>query len=116
MTNFFEPEEVDYPLTTKEGWAESVAETVAPPVVLPSAALQRLPEAERVEYDRAREDYHSQLVIVSTPTIRDRPQAHPAQPAPALRPPGTDRFGPGWHREDPPPSRNWARTTVLIFL
>ncbi|MEN1891198.1 hypothetical protein [Streptomyces mirabilis] len=66
MTHFLEPEEVDYPLTTKEGWAAFVAETVAPPVVLPPAALQRLPESERAEYDRAREDYHAQLVMVST--------------------------------------------------
>ncbi len=75
------------------------------PVVLPPAALQRLPESERAEYDRAREDYHAQLVMVSTrrdpPCRRDRPQAHPAQPA-RFSPPrrGLDHLGPSQHRED----------------
>lgn len=63
-------DDVGLPLTTKEGWAAFVGEVVAPPVVLAPAALQRLTEAERRDYDAAREDYHAQLVIVSTPTIR----------------------------------------------
>ncbi|MDH6438908.1 hypothetical protein M2158_007449 [Streptomyces sp. SAI-144] len=49
MAHFLEPEEVDYPLTTKEGWAAFVAETIAPPVRLPPSALQRLPESERAD-------------------------------------------------------------------
>ncbi|MGW1658396.1 AAA family ATPase [Streptomyces atratus] len=70
MTHQPQPEEADHPLTTKEGWSAFVNEMPAPPVVLPPAALQRLTEAERADYDAAREDYHAQLVIVSTPTIR----------------------------------------------
>ncbi|MYY04951.1 MULTISPECIES: TniB family NTP-binding protein [unclassified Streptomyces] len=70
MTHFFEPEDVDHPLTSKEGWAAFVAESTTPSAVPPPAALQRLTEAERAAYDQAREDYHAQLVIVSTPTIR----------------------------------------------
>ncbi|GAA3801677.1 TniB family NTP-binding protein [Streptomyces chiangmaiensis] len=70
MTHFLEPEEVDHPLTTKEGWIAFVAETTTAPAVLAPAALQRLTEPERTAYDQAREDYHAQLVIVSTPTIR----------------------------------------------
>lgn len=104
MTHFLEPEEVDYPLTMKEGWAAFVAETVAPPVILPPAALQRLPEPERADYDQAREDYHAQLVIVSTPTIRHvaatgrkrillNRRQHSARR-------GIDRLGPSGHRED----------------
>jgi len=59
-----------HPLTSKEGWAAFIAEAVAPPVLLPPAALQKLTGAERADYDAAREDYHAKLVIVSTPTIR----------------------------------------------
>jgi hypothetical protein len=59
-----------HPLTSKEGWAAFVAEAVAPPVLMPPAALQKLAGAERAGYDAAREDYHARLVIVSTPTIR----------------------------------------------
>jgi len=62
--------EVRHPLTTKEGWAGFVAEAVTPPVVPAPARLQQLGQAERAGYDNAREDYHSRLVIVSTPTIR----------------------------------------------
>jgi hypothetical protein len=57
-------------LTSKEGWAVFVSEVPCPPVVLPPAALQRLTEVERVDYDAARQDYHAQLMVVSTPTIR----------------------------------------------
>lgn len=70
MTHLVEPDDVHHPLTTKEGWAAFVAKAVAPPVLLPPAALQQLTETERRDYDAAREDYHAQLVIVSTPTIR----------------------------------------------
>jgi hypothetical protein len=59
-----------HPLTSKEGWAAFVAEAVAPPMLIPPAALQKLTGAERADYDAAREDYHAKLVIVSTPTIR----------------------------------------------
>jgi Bacterial TniB protein len=59
-----------HPLTSKEGWAAFTGEAVAPPVLMPPAALQKLAGAERAGYDAAREDYHARLVIVSTPTIR----------------------------------------------
>jgi len=59
-----------HPLTSKEGWASFAAEAVAPPVLLPPAALQKLTSTERAGYDAVREDYHAKLVIVSTPVIR----------------------------------------------
>ncbi|MFJ9845864.1 TniB family NTP-binding protein [Kitasatospora sp. NPDC101155] len=70
MTHVLEPDRTEHPLTTKEGWSAFVQESIAPPVALPPAVLQRLSEPERADYDQAREDYHAQLVIVSTPTIR----------------------------------------------
>ncbi|MGW0885446.1 hypothetical protein [Streptomyces sp. NPDC002671] len=70
MTHFLEPEQVDHPLTSKEGWTAFVTETTTPPTVLPPAALQQLAEAERTAYDQAREEYHAQLVTICTPTIR----------------------------------------------
>ncbi len=100
-----EPRQADHPLTSKEGWAAFTQQVIAPPALLPPAAQQKLTPAERGDYDRAREDYHAQLVIVSTPTIRhvaaagrkrillNRPSTRPAAacsspgwPAPA-RPP-----------------------------
>jgi hypothetical protein len=65
-----EPWQADHPLTSKEGWAAFTQQVIAPPVLLSPAAQQKLTPAERGDYDRAREDYHAQLVIVSTPTIR----------------------------------------------
>ena len=62
--------ESDNPLTSKEGWATFVQDAVTPPDLLPPAALQKLTMTERERYDAAREEYHAQLVIVSTPTIR----------------------------------------------
>ncbi|MGP4105144.1 AAA family ATPase [Nonomuraea sp. KM90] len=58
------------PLTSREGWTEFATERISPPVLLPPARRQKLTEAERGDYYAALEDYHSQLVIVSTPTIR----------------------------------------------
>jgi hypothetical protein len=65
-----DPVAPDHPLTSKEGWAGFVAETVDPPTLLAPARLQKLNPAERGEYDTTREEYHARLVIVSTPTIR----------------------------------------------
>ncbi|MEU8472773.1 ATP-binding protein [Streptomyces sp. NPDC029006] len=53
-----------------EGWAAFVAEAVTPPEALAPSVVQRLGEDERAAHERAREDHHAQLVIVSTPTIR----------------------------------------------
>lgn len=63
-------DEVDHPLTTKEGWARFVTEVLDAPTMLSPSALQRLPEDQRAQYDTAREHYHARLVVVSTPTIR----------------------------------------------
>lgn len=63
-------DEVDHPLTTKEGWARFVAEGIDAPTRLSQAAFQRLTDNQRVQYNTAREHYHARLVIVSTPTIR----------------------------------------------
>src|SRR5258708_30197453 len=41
-----------------------------PPRLLPDAVLQRLAPAEREIYDEARQDYHSELLLVATPDIR----------------------------------------------
>ncbi|GGT40711.1 TniB family NTP-binding protein [Nonomuraea spiralis] len=64
------PGEPHHPLTSKEGWAEFVAEQIAAPVLVPPAQLQRMSEHECAAYEQSRLDYHAQLVIVSTPTIR----------------------------------------------
>jgi hypothetical protein len=63
-------DDVDHPLTTKEGWSRFVTEHLDPPNVLAPSALQQLPGSDRKQYDTAREHYHARLVIVSTPTIR----------------------------------------------
>jgi hypothetical protein len=62
--------EADHPLTSKEGWAQFVGEAITPPELLTPAALQRLSPVEREHYDQRREEYHAQLVVVSTPAIR----------------------------------------------
>ena len=63
-------DDVDHPLTTKEGWSRFVTEHIDPPTVLAPSALQQLTDGQRKQYDTAREHYHARLVIVSTPTIR----------------------------------------------
>jgi AAA domain-containing protein len=63
-------DDVDHPLTTKEGWSRFVTEYIDPPNVMAPSALQQLPDDMRKQYDTAREHYHARLVIVSTPTIR----------------------------------------------
>jgi len=63
-------DEVDHPLTTKEGWARFVTEHLDAPALLTPSALQQLTESQRAQYDTVRDHYHARLVIVSTPTIR----------------------------------------------
>jgi len=63
--------ELRHPLATKEGWAAFVSRSrPEPPRLLPDADLQRLDPAEREIYDEARQDYHSELLLVATPDIR----------------------------------------------
>ena len=60
-----------HPLATKEGWAGFVSRSrPEPPRLLPGADLARLDAAEREIYDDARQDYHSELLLVATPDIR----------------------------------------------
>ena len=63
-------DEVDHPLTTKEGWSTFVTEHSDAPEMLSPSALQHLTGSQRAKYDTVREHYHARLVIVSTPTIR----------------------------------------------
>jgi hypothetical protein len=63
-------DELDHPLTTKEGWSAFVTEHLDPPDTLSPSALQHLTGSQRMQYDTVREHYHARLVIVSTPTIR----------------------------------------------
>ena len=63
--------ELRHPLATKEGWAAFVSRSrPEPPRLLPDADLARLDPAEREIYDEARQDYHSELLLVATPDIR----------------------------------------------
>jgi hypothetical protein len=63
--------ELRHPLATKEGWAAFVSRgRPEPPRLLPGADLARLDSAEREIYDEARQDYHSELLLVATPDIR----------------------------------------------
>jgi AAA domain len=59
------------PLTTKEGWAAFVSRgRPQPPQLLPASDLERLTETEREIYDEALADYHSEVLLVATPDIR----------------------------------------------
>ncbi|KQY38748.1 ATP/GTP-binding protein [Nocardia sp. Root136] len=66
--NTFDPPP-DAPLTTKEGWGLWVGRDRTSPE-LRSDWLDLSP-AERDDYDDARLDYHSDLIVVNTPTIQD---------------------------------------------
>jgi hypothetical protein len=59
----------DEPLTTKEGWARWAHQDARPPQLHPG--WDDLALAERADYDEQRLDYHSDLIVVNTPTIRD---------------------------------------------
>jgi hypothetical protein len=60
----------DDPLTTKEGWRRFVDHQPTPPDLHTAAVLQQMSPRDRVGYDEARRDYHSDLPLVNTPTIR----------------------------------------------
>lgn len=62
---------VRQPLSTKQGWASFTAQTPPePPRLLPAQDWKRLDGLEREFYDEARQEYHSQLLLVATPDIR----------------------------------------------
>jgi hypothetical protein len=60
----------DDPLTTKEGWRRFVDHQPSPPELYSAATLQGLSPRDRAGYEEARRDYHSDLPLVNTPTIR----------------------------------------------
>ena len=60
----------DEPLTTKEGWRRFVDYHPDPPTQLDLVAVMALSRPDRAALDDARRDYHGQLPLVNTPTIR----------------------------------------------
>ncbi|UQA91561.1 ATP-binding protein [Streptomyces halobius] len=60
----------DSPLTTKEGWRRYVAHETIPPKLLPAAERAALTGRERARVDDRRREYHADLPLVNTPTIR----------------------------------------------
>lgn len=61
---------LDEPLTTKEGWRWFVDHQPEPPSIPHAAEMVALPPRRRADLDEARRDYHAELPLVNTPTIR----------------------------------------------
>jgi hypothetical protein len=61
----------DEPLTTKEGWRRWVETEPHPPATVTETEWQQLDPLARDLHTDARLAYHSDLVIVNTPTIRE---------------------------------------------
>ncbi|MEU9800413.1 hypothetical protein [Streptomyces sp. NPDC051000] len=59
------------PLTTKDGWRQFVDDAPVCPTMLSLRAFMALTEEKRLPYNEPRLDYHSRLVIVGTPTVRN---------------------------------------------
>ncbi len=59
----------DEPLTSKEGWSRWVQHDPRPPEL--HLDWPHLSPVEQAAYDDARLDYHSDLIVVNTPTIRE---------------------------------------------
>jgi hypothetical protein len=59
-----------FPLTTREGWERFAGDQPAEPKLLAGTDLELLSAADRSAYDHDRADYHSRLVTVATPTVR----------------------------------------------
>lgn len=59
------------PLTTKDGWRQFVGDAPVCPPMLSLRAFKALPEERRLAYNEPRLDYHSRLVTVATPTVRN---------------------------------------------
>ncbi|RKT88111.1 DNA transposition protein, AAA+ family ATPase [Saccharopolyspora antimicrobica] len=68
MTEKFDPPP-DEPLTTKEGWSRWVQRDLNPPELIWN--LDQLSLEEKATYDEVRLDYHSDLIVVNTPTIQE---------------------------------------------
>ncbi|MGK5545486.1 TniB family NTP-binding protein [Streptomyces sp. URMC 127] len=60
----------DSPLTTKEGWRRYVEHESVPPKLLTAAERAALTGRERARADEVRREYHADLPLVNTPTIR----------------------------------------------
>lgn len=58
------------PPTTLQGWRRFVGAEPAQFELLPEAQWAALSPAQRIAYDEARIDYHSEMVIVATSTVR----------------------------------------------
>lgn len=60
-----------HPLATKEGWRSFVSQArPTPPQLLPEGDWKRLDPVEREIYNDMRRAYHSELLLVATPEIR----------------------------------------------
>ncbi|GAB2497719.1 TniB family NTP-binding protein [Streptosporangium sandarakinum] len=73
MTSLPAPEDgvaPDDPLTTKEGWRRFVDYQPEPPNRLDPSDLLALTPRQRSAHEEARRDYHAELPLVNTPTIR----------------------------------------------
>ncbi|NBE85191.1 TniB family NTP-binding protein [Micromonospora rubida] len=68
MTAAFTPP-ADEPLTSKEGWSRWVQHDPRPPEL--HLDWPHLSPVEQAAYDDARLDYHSDLIVVNTPTIQE---------------------------------------------
>ncbi|MEV7229994.1 hypothetical protein AB0M79_23710 [Polymorphospora sp. NPDC051019] len=68
MTAAFTPP-ADEPLTSKEGWFRWVQHDPRPPKL--RLDWPHLSPVEQAAYDDARLDYHSDLIVVNTPTIQE---------------------------------------------
>ena len=60
----------NFPLTTREGWRQFVDDGPAEPKLLGEANLGLLDAPGRLAYDQDRLDYHSRLIVVATPVVR----------------------------------------------
>lgn len=58
-------------LTVKSNWARFVADTPAPPELLPQEQWRQLSEAAREDYDELRLRHHARLVTVATPLVNE---------------------------------------------
>lgn len=70
MTAAADPLIPDDPLTTKEGWRRFVDRQPEPPGPLDDPQLAGLSRPQRAIHDETRRDYHAELPLVNTPTIR----------------------------------------------
>lgn len=60
----------DSPLTTKEGWRRFVEHESSPPALLTAMQRAALSPKEKLRDDDLRRNYHADLPLVNTPTIR----------------------------------------------